>query len=301
MQNTGAKRLRLASGALIWSASSIALAQMTDQAIDGAPNSESPVSLQTSAPADMPGDKLFGSFGVDYASHFVSYGADVWGGGDEFYGSQDTTFAHVDLGAELPNGFAVTFGVWSDINNNADDTLGGNIQEIDVYGGISYTYDALSLGLTYQQWFYGSEVEHILDVSAGYDDSALWGSSGFALNPSFVTHIRVNGQPGQEEGAVFVGAVEPAFPLTEGDTWPVTLSVPTSIGFMTDDFQGGDGGFGYTSIGATATIGLSAIPIGYGDWSLALNTTYYHTDQSVIPANPENNFLTGMASIAMAF
>ncbi len=301
MNKFGTKGLALASGALIWGTSSIVAAQMTDPSVDAAPNSDSPVDIQSSAPANMPGDKLFGSFGIDYASHFVSYGGDVWGGGDDFYGSQATNFAHVDLGAELPNGFAVTFGVWSDINNNADDTLGGNIQEIDIYGGVSYTYNALTLGVTYQQWYYASEVERILDLSAGYDDSGLWGDSDFALNPSFVTHIRVKGQPGQDEGAVFVGAVEPAFPLTDGENWPVTLSIPTSIGFLTDDFQGGDGGFGYASVGGTATIGLSAIPVGYGDWSVALNTTYYHTDKSAIPGNPENNFLTGTVSLAMAF
>ncbi|GAB3670322.1 hypothetical protein [Salinisphaera aquimarina] len=291
----------LVSGALIWGTSSLALAQMTDPSIDAAPNSDSPANLQTSAPAATPGDKLFGSFGIDYASHFVSYGGDVWGGGNDFYGTQATNFAHVDLGAELPSGFAVTFGVWSDINNNADDTLGGNIQEIDIYGGLSYTINALTLGVTYQQWYYGGEVERIVDLSAGYDDSALWGDSGFALNPAFVTHIRVKGQPGQDEGAVFVGSVEPAFPLVDSPTWPITLSIPTSVGFMTDDFQGGDGGFGYASLGATATIGLSAIPVSYGEWSLAFNTTYYHTDEDVIPGNPEDDFLTGMVSLAMAF
>jgi hypothetical protein len=286
---------------LLCGASPLALAQSGGESTNTAPNSDSPSQMQYESPKTAsPGDKIYGSVGLDFASHFVSYGGDVWGGGDDFYGSQSTKFAYIDLGAELPGGFALTFGVWSDINNNADDTLGGNIQEIDVYGGLTYTTGAVTLGAVYQQWYYGGDTERVLDLSVGYDDSGLWGGD-FALNPSFLTHIRVNGQEGQDDGAVFVGAIEPGFALIDSPTTPVSLSIPASIGFMTDEFQGGDSGFGYASIGATASIGLGFIPVGYGSWSLALNTTYYHTEEDVIPGNPEEDFLTGTVSIGMAF
>ncbi|MBS62239.1 hypothetical protein [Salinisphaera sp.] len=286
---------------LLCGASPWAFAQLDENALDAAPNSDSPPEMQQQSAQPQGADKIYGSVGVDYASHFVSYGGDVWGGGNDFYGSQSTTFAYIDLGADLPNGFALTFGAWSDINNNTDEqTIGGNIQEIDVYGGLTYTTGAVTLGAIYQQWYYGGDTERVLDLSIGYDDSGLWGGD-FALNPSFLTHIRVNGQEGQDDGAVFVAAIEPAFTLVDSPTTPVTLSIPTSVGFMTDDFQGGDSGFGYASIGATASIGLDFVPAGYGDWSLAFNTTYYHTDEDVIPGNPEDDFLTGTISIGMAF
>ena len=287
---------------LLCGASPLAFAQMADESTRSAPNSDSPsqVQYESSEPSGT-ADKIYGSVGLDFASHFVSYGGDVWGGGHDFYGSQSTKFAYIDLGADLPNGFALTFGAWSDINNNADeDTIGGNIQEIDVYGGLTYTAGDVTLGAIYQQWYYGGDTERVLDLSVGYDDSALWGGD-FALNPSFLTHIRVNGQEGQDDGAVFVGAIEPAFDLVDSPTTPVSLSIPVSVGFMTDEFQGGDSGFGYASIGATASMGLGFIPAGYGDWSLAVNTTYYHTDEDVIPGNPEDDFLTGTVSIGMAF
>ncbi|ROO24295.1 hypothetical protein SAOR_15335 [Salinisphaera orenii MK-B5] len=272
------------------------------QTADSAPNSDAPPEDTTMAETPpSPGEHISGTVGFDYASHFISYGGDVWGAGDEFYGTQSTTFGYVDLGVDLPNGFALTLGAWSDINNNAENSIGGNIQEIDVYGGLTYTTGAVTLGAVYQQWYYGGDTERVLDLSVGLDDSGFWGDSGFALNPSFVSHIRVNGQESQDDGAAFVGSVEPGVTLSDDETLPLSLAFPASIGFMTDDFQGGDGGFGYASIGATLGIGLDFIPVGYGDWSVAVNTTYYHTEEDVIPGNPEEDFVTGTVGIAMAF
>ena len=131
---------------LLCGASPWAFAQLDENALDAAPNSDSPPEMQQQSAQPQGADKIYGSVGVDYASHFVSYGGDVWGGGNDFYGSQSTTFAYIDLGADLPNGFALTFGAWSDINNNTDEqTIGGNIQEIDVYGGLTYTTGAVTL------------------------------------------------------------------------------------------------------------------------------------------------------------
>src|SRR5690606_15299614 len=98
-------------------------------------------------------------------------------------------------------------------------------------------------------------------------------------------HFRIDGNGGQEEAEAFVFSIAPSFQLTEGD-YALTLTIPASVAFFTDEFQGGDDGFGYASIGATLGVPLAFIPAEYGEWSAAFNLTYYFTDDDAIPGNP---------------
>tara|TARA_R110000850_G_scaffold152114_2_gene275181 strand:- start:24445 stop:25278 length:834 start_codon:yes stop_codon:yes gene_type:complete len=247
------------------------------------------------------GSKVSGSFGLDFQSHFISYGADVWGGGTEFFGSQHTTFVYMDIGIELPEGWAMNFGAWSDINNNApeSDSVGGDIQEIDVYGGVSYSTGPMSFGLTYQEWNYGgSTAERILDLTAGFDDSSLWGG-GFALNPSLTAHFRVGSDSGAEEGQVIVLAFGPGF-----EAGPVSFGVPIAFGFVSSEYYGptADSGLGYSTIGLNASTPLSFIPAAYGAWSATTGVNYYATDADVIPGNiDDEDFTTGFVSLGLSF
>ena len=245
--------------------------------------------------ADDAGSAVSGSFGVDYASHFVSYGADVWGGGSDFFGSESTNFVYFDIGLALPKGFSVNFGVWGDVNDNSDGpaTVGGNIQEIDTYIGVGYAAGIASFGATYQEWNYGGvTAERILDLSAGLDDSGMWGGD-FALNPGLTVHMRIGSESGAEEGEAYVFSVGPGF-----DVGSVSFSVPASVAFFSDGYYNPDeGGYGYSSLGLSASIPMAFVPPAYGDWGLGLATTYYMTDDAVI-GNPEDDFLTGMVSIS---
>lgn len=250
------------------------------------------------AVAPAPGEKIGVTIGYDYASHFVSYGADVWGAGNDFFSSEATNFVWADVAIDLEP-FTINFGAWSDINDNAESGLGGSIQEVDVYVGISYTIDRFTLGAKYQEWYYGADEERIVDLSVSFDDSDLI-FDGFALNPSFVAHFRVDGNGGQEEESAYVFGIAPSFQLTEGD-YALTLTIPASVAFFTDEFQGGDSGFGYASVGATLSVPLAFIPVEYGSWSAAANLTYYFTDEDAIPGNPDDNFLTGMLSVSVSF
>lgn len=249
-------------------------------------------------PEAAPSSKWTVSLGYDYASHFVVYGADVWGGGDDFFGSDSTSFVWADFSVDL-DPFKLKFGIWGDVNDNADDSVGGSIQEVDVYIGLSYTIDRFTLGVSYLEWYYASDEERMVDFTVSFDDSDLW-FDGFALNPSFTAHIRVDGNGDQDEAAAFVFGVKPEFQLTEG-RYGLTLSIPASVAFFTDDFHGGDSGFGYASIGATLGMPLAFIPSEYGEWSAAANLTYYITDEDAIPGNVEENFLTGTLSISTTF
>lgn len=245
------------------------------------------------------GDKISASLGVDFASHFVLYGQDVWGGGGDLFGGNSTMFAWAEIAVDLAP-FTLTAGIWSDINDNASSPLGGEIQEVDLYVGLSYTFDRFTVGTTYQEWNYADDVERVVDLSLSYDDTGLiW--EGFGFQPSLLAHLRVDGNGAQEEAEALVFGIEPSFTLTDSKDYPLSLSIPVSAAIFTDEFHGGDSGFGYFSAGATLSMPLSFIPAGYGQWSAAVNATYYHTPDDTIPGNPRENFVATTLSLGMSF
>ncbi len=253
--------------------------------------------------------------GVDYNTHFVSYGFDVWGVGTDF--GDDATLnpwaeVAVDFGA-----FSLFVGTWWDVNTNGAASIGGQIQEIDVYYGLGFDVGDFSFGVTYQDWVYAGGVETILDFSVGYDDSELWGDfmgGEFALSPSLVVHNRlsstnIDAVPGGDENStVLVFSIEPGFQLVDSEDYPISLSIPVSVGyFLEEGFHGAksdgtvtDDGFGYVSIGANLSMPLTFIPAEYGSWSAGAGLTYYMTDEDVID-NEDDNFLTGTIGFSVSF
>ncbi len=254
--------------------------------------------------------------GVDYNTHFISYGFDVWGVGNDF-GKDMTLNPWAEVAADFGS-FSIVVGTWWDVNSNATSAIGGQLQEVDMYYGISFDVDKFSFGITYQDWVYAGGVEKILDLSVGYDDSELWGGD-FALNPSLVLHKRlgssniaaanVGGNTESENGWVAVLGVEPGFTLLDSEDYPIDLSIPVAVGFFLDEgFHGtnadgtaiADDGFGYFSIGANLSMPLTFIPAEYGAWSAGLGLTYYYTDDDVIP-NEDDSFITGTIGISVSF
>jgi hypothetical protein len=218
------------------------------------------------------------SFTVD--THFISYGADVWGAGTSW---NDPLFhPQLELTFGLTDSLKLIIGTWWDVNDNALTTIGSHIQEVDVWGGLSYTAGAWNFTAIYQEWMYAGESERIVDLKVAYDTF---------LKPSLTIHGRVDGNGLQKEG--IVGVLGLAYDFKAG---PVSFSVPLNVAAMTDGFQGGDAGFGYVSAGLTASV-----PIGIPGTTLNLGATYYHTNDSVIPGNPDSDFVTGSAGISISF
>lgn len=249
--------------------------------------------------AEDPGKMVSGVFGFDWNSHFISYGFDVWGAGTSW--GLSTLNPYAELSFALPADFSVTFGTWWDVNDNAVSGIGGDLQEVDVYLGLGWSYDRFSAGLTYQEWYYGGGVERILDVTVGFDDSDLL-IDGFAFSPYIVFHNRVGDRGlGLKTGTVFVLGVEPAFTVLDTGNITVDLAIPVAIGLATDGYHGGQGGLAYVTIGAQASMPLSfIIPEGYGDWALSAGVNYYHTPSNVT-TNADEDFITGNVGISVAF
>lgn len=238
-------------------------------------------------------DAISGDFGISYNSHFVSYGYDVWGGGSDFFGDQSTTFVYGDVMIALTDELSLSFGAWGDVNGNVSSSLGGHIQEVDVYGGASYKLGLVTLGATYQAWSYAGDVEEVVDISAAFDDTGLF--DGFSLAPKLTWHNRVSGNV----GSALVLSVGPSFALTDS----ISLSIPAGVAyFLTDDFQGGtDGGYGYSYVGGSFGMPLSFIPTTYGAWSVNLDLIAYFTDEDAIPSNPTSSFLTESLGLKVVY
>ncbi len=253
--------------------------------------------------AEAPVKNISAVFAIDYNTHFISYGADVWAQGDDWGGdatinpSAQITFADVLGPVDL------FMGTWWDVNDNVDSAIGGQLQEVDVWFGASVDVDRFSLAVLYQDWIYGGDVEKILDFTIGFDDSDLL-FDGFAFNPYVTVHNRLElGAAAGDEGTVIVVGIAPSFTLIDSETYPVTLTIPVASGFfLEDDFHGGtEDGFGYVSVGASLSVPLSFIPETYGAWELHGGVTYYHTDDDVIPNNPDEDFVTGNVGVSVSF
>jgi len=245
----------------------------------------------------MADDKVSGTAGVSYNSHFISYGLDVWGAGDDFYGDRSTTFVFTNIDVAITDDLGIYFGAWGDVNDNTNSAIGGDIQEVDVWVGANYAIDIVTLGAAYQRWNYASDVEEIVDLSVGLDDSAWMGD--YALSPKLVWHIRTSGNGGQEPGSALVASIGPGFDLTDS----VSLTIPAGVAFfMDEDFQGGtEDGYAYSYLGASVGVPLEFIPSDYGVWNMNFDLIGYSTEEDAIPGNPEDSFLTASVGLTLAF
>lgn len=289
--------------------------QATAQNLDASGRS----TTQTVVPEPILDETTLGvsaSVGGAYNTHFVSYGFDIWGAGTDF--GENATFnptfdLAIDLGnGLLPDGFAplvAGFGIWADVNNNAADTIGGDLQEVDFYYSLGSGYGDFSFSVTYQNWLFAGGVEQVIDLGVSYDDSGLWNDS-FALNPSLLAHKRISasqvvfndaaGNPRSSNGWVYLLGIEPAFDIIESDAFPMALSIPVTVAFGDDEFFQ-EAGFAYVSVGAQFAFPLSFIPSEIGEWSASAGVTGYFTDDQAIPTNPDDAFLTGNVGVSLSF
>lgn len=237
-----------------------------------------------------------GSLSFDYNSHFISYGFDVWGGGDSFGG--DSTFnPSLELNWALTDNFTAILGTWWDVNGNATSSIGGDLQEVDVWAGGSYAFGDLSVTALYQAWIYGADTEHILDISLAYD---------CFLSPSITFHNRLDAGAaaagGSDDGLVIVPGIEYGF-----EVGSVSFAIPVTAGFFVDDqFHGftaagtpTDSGYGYFSVGLNASVPLP-IDEKFGEWDLHGGITYYNTEDDVMN-NPSDSFFTWSVGIGCSF
>ena len=290
--------------------SSFASAQVSPAA-DGAPKTNDsrdqailpPTEAEPVAP--RAGEALSFTAGFDATSHFISFGADVWGGGSEAFPftSDATHFAYGTVTAKFTDELSGFVNVWTDLNNNVDSAIGGWFQEIDLNVGVNYAWNGFTFGFAHNYWVYAGDEEYAVEASVGYSDADMWKDTwdGFALNPSFLAHYRYQGQTGQDESFVLQAGVRPSFTFMAESKYPVTVALPAAVAFFTDGYQGGDAGFAYANAGIALSVPLAFIPVEYGNWSAGVSASYWHTDKDAIPNNPQDNFVVTAVSVNVAF
>ncbi len=239
-------------------------------------------------------DFITGSLSLAANSHFISYGLDVWRDGDSmsdlgFNPSLEFTF-------DFQNNLTMTFGTWWDVNSKGAPSIGGNIQEIDVWAGIGYSIDKFSISTTYQAWNYAKQTEQILDVTLAYDTF---------LSPSLTFHNRLDigsnqttftGQ--QAKGTVMVLGLSHDLELG-----PVTVSFPVNFATLLGENYYGpglDSGYAYTSVGMQASYPLAFMGSDYGDWSFDAGITQFWTNANINNVD-SNNFATYNFGISASF
>ncbi|WP_269541774.1 hypothetical protein [Cerasicoccus fimbriatus] len=231
------------------------------------------------------GGAISGSLNFDFNSHFISYGADVWGEG----GSWNNLLFNpsLSLTMDFGDGFYGFVGTWWDVNSIGTSGIGDDIQEIDLWIGFGYTYEKWNFELTYQEWIYAQDAERILDVVVSYDTF---------LNPTLVIHNRVDGNGTQDTGTVFVLGVSEGFTYEE-----LSVDFGVDVAFNTDNYYGGQGGFTYLALGPQLSYPLNFIGEQYGAWNIHGGMTFYYTPNNTIPTNITETFLTGNVGIGVDF
>jgi len=228
-------------------------------------------------------DSISGSFSLDFNSHFMSYGVNVWGNATDDIG--DEFLFQPSFGVEFATSevSAIYAGVWFDINNLAPDSIGGNFQEIDVWLGYYVSAGDFTFDFTFQHWYYASETEGIFDIAISYD------AVDFA--PYIKFHNRFEGVGGQETGTI----IEIGGTLYSMESDKHSFSIPVGVAFSPSDYHvTGQDGYAYTYI----SLAYGA-PIG-GAWDFHSALTYFNTSKSNT-GNAETGYLTLNVGVGASF
>ena len=134
-------------------------------------------------------------------------------------------------------------GVWNCITASQGDPGVGGWQEMDFFFSQSGTIaDVIKLNLTYGEWNFPQSVpvgmkpkaEQNLDLKISYDDSKMWGDSGFSLNPYVDCWWAIAGSStvtfGREGGTgYFEFGIVPTFTVKAIPDYPIKVTMPTYV------------------------------------------------------------------------
>jgi hypothetical protein len=218
--------------------------------------------------------------------------------------------------------FTFVGGLWNSVDTAEHDPFVGAWDEMDVFASFSGTIaDVISLNFTYSPWNsppHAFKTEHNVDLKIGYDDSKMWGASGFALNPYVDVFYNISGSStvilGRTGGAMyFEPGIAPSFTFKSIPQYPLTLTLPiyTQIGansYWDAHHSFGHSDFGLISASANLSVPLSFIPARYGHWHGDLGVTYdYLINNALLHAgtlasgNTNHNVIVGSLGLGVNF
>ena len=229
------------------------------------------------------------SAGIDFTTQYNFRGVNLQDQGFIAHPWAEIT-AKVWEGDTIPGveGIALKVGTWSSFQEAAPSTLLAHPQwfELDVWGGAVLDLACDLTGeVVYIYYedpeFPGNYAEEVA-ISLAYDDAGFWegklDAPGFSgLQPHILVAIETDGAAdgvGNGGDVYYEVGIEPSVCILENEDWPVTLSVPMTLGFGSDYYEyidpstGSlkDESFGYFSIGANLSVPIKCVPAEFGQW-----------------------------------
>jgi hypothetical protein len=222
---------------------------------------------------------------------------------------------------------SVVAGIWNSVNTNQGDTNVGAWNEMDVFVGAGFDITKeLHLDFDYEAWNFPQSTvnkpstEHVSQVKLSYNDSALWGTSGFALHPYVNFFYEWGGSSTVVLGRngstyYFEPGIVPTFTFKAGDL-PITLTAPTYVSIGPKSYWGrgstgitkADGNFGVFSTGINVNVPLSFIPVQYGNWHAEAGVLYYYLINdallragTLLSGNTERNAFNAYVGVGVGF
>jgi len=188
-----------------------------------------------------------------------------------------------DITLNLAEGLDFTVGIWDSFHTEQTGASGTGPEiwyEADIYLGLTASMvKDWEMGITYTAYTSPNDafstVEEIA-LSAAYDDSWFWDGSDLfnGLAPSVVIAFETDQSvDGNDEGIYLGIGIEPSVNLMAGSDYPLTLSMPVTLGFSLDNYyespvDGNDNFFGFFDVGVVASLPLTCVPADYGQWEV---------------------------------
>lgn len=232
---------------------------------------------------------LSAGLSLDLNSHFISYGFDVWGAGND---TDVATFnPSVSLSYQATDALSFSTGFWLDVNDNVSSDF--ETVETDIWFGVSYAYGIGTYSATFQNWQYAGDSEEIIDLNASFDTF---------LSPSVTIHGRADqGAAGGSEGVFLDLGISHGYDLAEKSSLSLSLNLGVALteAYHSSISSGGsvdaDSGYAYTKLGLGYSYAVS------DSASFNAGIAYYLTDEDVVVGNPEEDFLTYSLGVSYSF
>lgn len=231
--------------------------------------------------------KISFAAGADVSTHYVFRGIVQENQGLIFQPWGEGT-ANLFEGEGFVNRVDLTIGGWASFQSaqtgRSASGFDDSYYEQDIYAGLTFGLgDNWEAGVVWTAYTSPSDafgtVQEVA-LSIAYDDTGKT-PLDFALNPYALVAFEYDSSvDGQDTGTYLELGVEPSWVVMESADYPVTLSVPVTIGLSIDNYyedpsDGDDDTFGFASVGAMFSIPLSSIPSDYGSWTLSAGPTFY--------------------------
>jgi hypothetical protein len=208
-------------------------------------------------------------------------------------------------------------GIWNSVHTNKTGASGSgpsNWYEADIYGGLSIGLtDFLSTDLVYIAYTYPNgafPTVQEFDAVVNIDDSQ-WMPENFSTSPYMRWAFELDNTAfGPDEGIYLELGAEPSYEFAAETDYPVTLSLPLTLGLGVDDYyevvqpNGGtsEDTFGFFDFGVGLGVPLSFIDDDYGSWSVSAAFHGISLSGDLADVDRGDGFFPwGVAGIAMEY